>query len=231
MTYQQIRDITYWRYMRECKRLKIEQQGLEDGEFKVYADTVMDEMYRKLNIGDPYVDISITPVSVYTEYALPAGYGGLKGHEITFNSTHIDNLALKPIANQPTSGDLTAGTPNSMSIFLKSDGLYYVYLYPLSAFTGTLRIYYKQINLINAGAGTGADLTEDLPLPSAYYGLLIEGILAQLLPDRISYYYQLLNQAIEDRPIPTVGNIAYNFGGLEDEDYDNGFSKNFNGDC
>jgi hypothetical protein len=218
--------------MREAKRLGIPEDDIGNGEFQVYYEMIREEMMRKLNLSEATTDISVTPVTVYTEYALPAGFGALRGHEIVFGTgTNSYPLKLRSINELPTVGNLTSGTPHSFAIFNKNDGLYYLYLYPLSGFTGTLRIRYKVADAISAGSGAGTDLTKTVPIGQMYIHLLIHGVIGQLIPDLDGVYQTKLQDAIYDRPAPTNGEVDYNFGGLDGEDFDNGFSKNFNGDC
>jgi len=232
MTLADMKGIIDWRYMREAKRRKEEYTELGRGEFKVMYDMVVAEVYKRLSIEDLSTDISITPTTVFTEYALPASYGGYRSHEflITSGGQSARGLEITDINEMPTIGNLISGTPNKLAIYAKSDGLYYAYLYPLSGFTGTLKIKYKRVQEINAGAGAGVDLTDDVEVPRIYQSLVMDGIMAQIYPDMLNYYEAKLDQAIYDRPNPTKGQIAYNFGGLNDDDIDNGFSKNFNGE-
>lgn len=232
MTLADMKGIIDWRYMREAKRRKEEYTELGRGEFKVMYDMVVTEIYKRLSIEDLSTSISITPVTVFTEYALPASFGGYRSHEflITSGGQSARGLEITDINEMPTIGNLISGTPNKLAIYAKSDGLYYAYIYPLSGFTGTLKIRYKRAQDINAGAGAGMDLTGDVDVPRVYQSLVMDGIMAQIYPDMLNYYEAKLDQAIYDRPNPTKGQIAYNFGGLNDDEIDNGFSKNFNGE-
>ena len=231
-TLQNVKDIIMFRYARETKMRQLPEMGLGDGEFTVYYEMVSEEIYKALNINDLSTDISLTPVTVFTEYALPASYGGLKSHQLVMSGSSSNRIGLEIISMEqmPTVGNLVSGQPNRMAIYAKSDGLYYVYLYPLVSVAGTLTIRYKRSMEITDGAGSGADLTKSVEVPRVYQSLLLDGILAQLIPDLEAKYMMKLAQAVQDRPIPNKGEIEYNFGGLEDDDIDNGFSKNFNGE-
>lgn len=237
MTLKDLKGLIDWRYMREAKRRKEEYVELGRGEFKVMYETVVDELYRKLSIEDLSVTISITPVTVFTEYALPSSYGGYRSHEflITSGGQSARGLEIVSMDTIPTLGNLISGTPNKMAIYQKSDGQYYVYLYPLSSFSGSLKIRFKRIQEISEGAsaigGIPIDLSDiDFTVPRTYQALVMDGIMAQIYPDMLPWYEQRLEQAIYERPTPNKGEVAYNFGGLNDDEVDNGFSKNFNGD-
>ncbi len=230
-TLQQLRDIVYFKYIRETKRRGEPEIVFGDGEFKVMYDLIKDEIFKELNISELTQDITLTPVTVYTDYALPAAYGGLVGREIVFTGNSAYQIELKNINEMPTEGNLTSGTPNRMAIFVKNDGLHYVYLYPLAGFSGTLTIRYKVISEISAGGGAAQSLSGNIAVPFIYQFLLIDGIMAQLFPDMSELYYQKLQNAVYYRAVPTKGIVEYSFGGLSDEDFDNGFSKNFNGEC
>lgn len=233
MTLADLKGLIDWRYMREAKRRKEEYVELGKGEFKVMYDTVVDEIYRKLSIQDLSTTISITPVTVFTEYALPASYGGYRSHEflITSGGQSARGLEITSINDMPTIGNLISGTPNRLAIYPKSDGLYYVYLYPLSGFSGSLKINYKRVQGIGVPPNRSVDLADiGFEVPVTYQSLVMDGIMAQIYPDMFAMYQAKLDQAIYERPTPNKGEIAYNFGGLNDEEVDNGFSKNFNGD-
>ena len=231
-TLQQLKDIIYFKYMKECNNRKIPEMEIGDGEFKIYYDIVKDELFKELNIAVAKQEITITAVTSYTEYALDSVYGGLVSHELVLTgSDNIGNgLEIKNYEEMPISGNLTSGTPNRIAIYAKSDGLHYVYLYPLSGYAGTLTIIYKLLSEIEAGAGASADLTKSIAIPLQYQYLLIQGIMAQLFGDLYQVYYANLENAKYYRAVPTKGQIYYSFGGLNDDDIDNGYSKNWNGE-
>jgi hypothetical protein len=218
--------------MKECKKRNIPEDEIGNGEFLIYYETVMEELSSWLNILQTYQDISITPVTVFTEYVLNSDYGFLKSYKVNFGSdASALDLELVDLSQVPTIGNLTSGTPNRISIYPKDDGLHYVYLYPLSGFTGTLRIFYKQLSYISAGGGAGASLAGTSVLADRYFGLLVEGLLAQMFDDKMSIFMIKLQNASYLNATPTKGNIDYSLGGIDDDTPDNGFSKNFNGEC
>ena len=131
-TLQHLRDIVYFKYMVESRRRKEPEIAWGDGEFKVMYDIVKDEIFKELNIAELTTDISLSIVTVYTDYALPSTFGGLISREIVFTGNSAYDIELKNMAEMPTKGSLVSGTPNRMAIFVKNDGLHYVYLYPLA---------------------------------------------------------------------------------------------------
>ena len=173
----------------------------------------MSEILSELNIGELTDNIAISPVTTYTVYPLPSTYGGLKSYEGILSDTSID-LELVDITELPTVGELKQGTPNRLAIFPTTAGLYNLYLYPLSGFTGVISIRYKLIHAIGAGEGAGADLSGNTSLPTQYRNLLIAGIVAQLIPDLENKYRFLLDQAIGYNATPTKGSTEYNLGGF-----------------
>lgn len=219
-------------YNRQCRQRGLQPELIGAGEFKLWYDIITDRIYRDLNIEELTTTISLTPVTVFTEYALPATFGGLRGYELAFSnsSTSMNNLDIVPIGKIPRLGTLATGIPNRMAIYAKSDGLYYVTLYPLVANSGSLRITFKRATEIANSSGTGASLVSSVEVPRPYHNLLLQGLLAQIFPDMIGQFELSMQRAIYDRPIPSKDEITYNLGGLEDEDIDNGFSKNFNGE-
>lgn len=219
-------------YNRQCRQRGLQPEVIGAGEFKLWYDLVADRIYRDLNIEELSTTINLTPVTVFTEYVLPATFGGLRGYQLAFSnsSTAINKLDIVPIGQIPRLGSLATGIPNRMSIYAKSDGKYYVTLYPLVANTGNLFITFKRATEITNSSGTGSSLADAVELPRTYHSLLLQGLLAQIFPDMIGQFELSLQRAIYDRPIPSKDEITYNLGGLEDEDIDNGFSKNFNGE-
>ena len=231
-TLTDLKGIVDFRYIRQAAARKIPETLIGNGEFKVYFDAVKEEIIRELNVSRLSTKIDLTPVTVYTEYALPTTYGGYINHEITFSgvSTKSTGLQLKSYEELPTAGDLTAGTPHNLAIFTKETGLSYVYLYPLVAYTGSLTVHYRYASPISAGGGSNQSMAGTIDLPTNLHQLLIEGILAQIFPDLAPIYYTKLDNMRAYRLIPAKGSISYSFGGLDDDDFDNGFSKNFNGE-
>ncbi len=215
-TILQVYNAVALRYMRECANRKIPQTEIQNGEFKLMYDIVQHEIFRKLNIADADVDIAITPVSVFTEYALPANYGSLRSYECVFSDTKVI-LELKDRSEMFTKGSLAQGTPNAICIYAKSDGLHYVYLNPLSGFTGTLTIRYKLLSDINDGGGAGESLSAATVLPVQFKHLLLHGIMGELLPDMKQQYYVYLQDAVGDRAVPVKATMNYQLG-FDDED-------------
>lgn len=216
-TIQEVYNAVTFRYMRETAARKMPQTEIQNGEFKLMYDIVVQEIFRKLNISDITTEIAITPVTVLTEYALPSSYGGLRSYECTFNDTKV-NLELVDINELPTAGDLTQGTPTKIAIYVKSDGLSYVYLSPLSGFTGTLKVRYKYVKEIEDGAGSGLGLTAATEMPRIYEHLLIHGIMGELISDMKEQYYVYLKDAIGDRTTPVKATMNYNLGFDEEGD-------------
>lgn len=217
MTKSELKGIVEFRYMRESARLKQPTFKVTAGEFILYYEATMAEIFSALSIGEATQDIAITPVTVYTEYDLDAAYGGLRNFEIVFTGEEagLARLELTPIEEMPTVGDnLTSGTPNRIAIFPSDDSLYHVYLYPLSGFTGTLRIRYKLLSGLSPSLGSASSLNGEVYIPSQYQNLLIMGILSQLLPEFESKYRFLLDEALLYNATPSKGNIEYNLGGF-----------------
>jgi len=220
-------------YNRQCRMRGMQPEIIGDGEFYLFYNIVIDQLYRDLNIEEITTTISLTPVTVFTEYVLPASYGMLRGYELTFSNdaTSMNNLDIVPIGQIPRLGNLVQGVPTKMAIYAKSDGKYYVSLYPLAGNSGTLRITYKRIaEIADIDNGTSTTITGDIELPRVYHHLLLKGVLAQVFPDLQAEFQFAVRQAIYDRPDPSKGGFTYNLGGLDDEDIDNGYSKNFNGE-
>lgn len=233
-TIQEVRDIVYWRYLRECKMRGLKPMHLKDGEFKVYYDTILEEMFQELNISvQETVELALTPVTTYTTYTLGDSFGGLVDHEIIYtDSTYSSHpLEIVQMGDLPTTGSLTSGFPNRMAIF-EDDGVYKVYLYPLASKAGTLTVRFKKTIVIEAGAGSGADLTKDCVVPKPYQSVMILGLLSLLLPNtEFEGKYEMGKQKkLEQRPIPNKGRTEYSLGGFDDEDIDRGFSKNWLGE-
>lgn len=232
MTLKSFRDIVIVKYMAECRRRGVPELEIGNGEFKVYYDLVMNEITTALRIQYTTQDITLTAVTVYTEYALNSSFGGLVNYELVVPSGGQPQFPeFKDISEMPTAGDLTAGSPNSIAIFPKGDGLHYVYLYPLVSVAGTLRIRYKLNFAVSNGATSDYDLTaEDLILPNEYFDLMLTGMMYQLFPDTYPVFKAKLLEAPHYSPTPTKGFISYSLGGYDDDTPDNGFSKNFNGE-
>ena len=109
--------------------------------------------------------------------------------------------------------------------------MHYVYLYPLVNTAGELDVRYKVTTEITAGQGRGYDLSSvNIEMPFQYQPLLIDGIMGQLFPDMQEIYYQKLERAKYYRATPVKGATAYNLGGFDGDSFDNGLSKNFNGE-
>lgn len=216
-TIQAVYDAVRLRYMRETTARQIPQTEIGDGEFKLMYDIVQHELFRKLNISDAQADIAITPVSEFTEYALPSTYGGLRSYQLSFNNSST-SLELKDRTELPLSGNLAQGTPNRIAIYAKGDGLHYVYLYPLSGFTGTLTVRYKLLSDINDGGGANEALTVSTVLPVQYKHLLLHGIMGELIPEMKAQYYEYLQDAIGDRAVPVKATTNYNLGFDEEGD-------------
>jgi hypothetical protein len=214
MTLLELKGLVDFRYARESERLQQPTYIVEHGEFKLYHDTIMNEILSELNINELSENIAITPVTTYTVYPLPSVYGGLKGYECVFNDSLI-SLELVDISEVPTVGDLTQGTPTKLAIFPTTAGLYNAYLYPLSGFTGVLSIRYKLLHAISAGEGVEASLTGNLNLPAQYVNLLITGILSMLMPEFEPKYRYMLDNAPLLNAVPTQGSTDYNLGGYE----------------
>ena len=218
MTIKELKGLVDFRYMRESAKLGKTVLKLDSGEFLMYFDLIWSEMLNEIGVLESTTDIVITSVDVYTDYALPTSYGGLRQYEIIFTDeiSGLARLKLVEISEVPTLGDnLTSGTPNKIAIFPKNDGLYYVYLYPLSGFAGTLRIRYKLISdvLAGVGAGDGTDMDKTIAIPQQYKGTLIMGCLSMLLPEFDGRYREMLANAIYLNAQPTKGHTEYNLGG------------------
>jgi hypothetical protein len=214
-TIQEVYNAVKLRYMRECNTRKVPQTEISNGEFKLMYDIIQHEIFRKLNITDADIDIAITPVSVFTEYALPSNFGSLRSYECVFSNTKVD-LELKDRTEMPTGGSLAQGTPNRISIYPKSDGLHYVYLYPVSGFTGTLTVRYKLLTDINDGGGANEDLSKSTVLPIQYKHLLLHGIMGELFSDMKPAYYAYIDDANGDRAVPVKPTTNYQLGFDED---------------
>ena len=214
-TIQKVYDAVKLRYMRESAVRKVPQTEIGDGEFKLMYDVVQHEIFRKLNITDAETEIAITPVSVFTEYALPATFGGLRSFDLSFNDTQTQ-LELKDRTELTTSGNLVQGTPTKIAIYAKADGLHYAYLSPVSGFTGTLTIRYKLLSDINDGGGANEDLSVATILPVQYKHLLLHGIMAELFSDMKQIYYGYLQDAVGDRAVPVKAVTNYQLGFDED---------------
>jgi hypothetical protein len=203
MTLLELKGLVDFRYA-ESERLQQPTYIVEHGEFKLYHDTIMNEILSELNINELSENIAITPVTTYTVY----------GYECVFNDSLI-SLELVDISEVPTVGDLTQGTPTKLAIFPTTAGLYNAYLYPLSGFTGVLSIRYKLLHAISAGEGVEASLTGNLNLPAQYVNLLITGILSMLMPEFEPKYRYMLDNAPLLNAVPTQGSTDYNLGGYE----------------
>jgi hypothetical protein len=217
MTLAELKGLVDFRYMRESAKLDKDTLKFDSGEFVLYYNTIMQEIFSELNISETTQDIAITPVTVYTTYALSSTYGQLRNFELVYTGEEagISRLTLTPMEEMPTVGDnLVSGTPNRLAIFSSNDGLSYVYLYPLSGFTGTLRLRYKINSDISAGVGAGGDLTASVPLPVQYKNLLISGILSMLLPEFVQEYRFKLSNAPYLDSTPSKGSIDYSLGGF-----------------
>ena len=229
---QNLRDIVYFLYQRQCRVRNIPEIEIGNGEFKIYFDMAWERIARELNVTRLFTTLTLIPVTVYTEYALPATYGGYISHELTLTGANSvgSKLSLQHFEEMPTSGDLVSGTPNRFAIYTKNDGLSYVYLYPLTGFNGELKVWFKYQPEISDGAGAGATLaTINFEVPRDLQRLLINGILAELFPDMQPKWEMDLENAKYSRTIPTKGEISYNLGGLDDDDPDHGYSKNWEG--
>lgn len=229
-----VKALTDAMYNRECRNRGIPPTKIGNGEFILWYELVVERIVRELNIQELSTSIVLTPVTVYTDYVLPTSFGGLLGYEFLIsgssNSTK-SGLEIVPMALMPTLGNLISGTPNRMAIFPKADARFYVYLYPLTSVSGTLKINYKRsMEITDQTLGAGGSLAGAVEIARPYQHLIIRGIMAEIFPDKMPEYMMLLSQARYDRAVPNNGEIFYNLGGLEDDDIDNGYSKNFNGD-
>ena len=229
---QGLRDIVYFLYLRQCRLRKISEITIGNGEFKVYFDLVWERIARELSVTRLSTTLSLTPVTVYTEYALPASYGGYISHELTLTGANAvgSKLDLQHFEEMPTAGNLVSGTPDRFAIYTKDDGLSYAYLYPLTGFAGEFKLWFKYQPAINNPLGAGATLgTVNFEVPRDLQRLLINGILAELFIDLMPKWEFDLEQAKYHRTIPTKGEVSYNFGGLDDDEPDHGYSKNWEG--
>ena len=233
---QGLRDIVYFLYLRQCRVRNIPEIKIGNGEFQVYHQMAWERIARELNVSRLSTTLTLTPVTVYTEYVLPASYGGYISHELTLTGSNTvgSKLDLMHFEEMPTAGNLVSGTPNRFAIYIKDDGLSYVYLYPLTGFAGEFKLWYKNQPEIANGAGAGATLgtgigANTFDVPRDLQRLLINGILAELFPDLMQKWEIDLDNARYLRTTPTKGEISYNLGGLDDDDPDHGYSKNFEG--
>lgn len=233
MTQSVLRDMVYWKYLRECNARKIDPIELAPREFLSFYEIVLQEIMQELNVYDNTKEISITPVTVFTEYEIGDNFGGLRGYELLLtggsNAYYPDFVDISEL---PTTGSLVSGTPNKFAIYAKSDGLYYTYLYPLPSVAGTFKIRYKMVPSISAPTGVTPNLAAlSISVPSAFVPLLIDGILANLLTDMKQKWKVRLANSRSLRPNLSKGNLSYNLGGLDEDEPDNGYSKNWNGIC
>lgn len=230
-TVEQLKGLFDAQYNRECRRRGVQPEFITNGEFSLWYYIVTNRIFEELNVQELTTYITLTPVTVFTEYEIGSGFGGLRGYELAFSdgSTPITKLDIVEYAQIPKLGQLAVGIPNKMSIYAKADGKYYVALYPLVGNAGELAITYKRVIEIPNGAGTSADLDYDVEMPRVWHPLLLRGLMAQAFPDLEDRFEILLRDSVNKRPNPSKDEITYNLGGFEDEDIDNGYSKNFNG--
>ena len=216
-TMQEVFNAVKIKNMRECERRKIPEGHIGNGEFYLFYDLVVDEIHRALNIVDITTEIAVTPVTVFTEYALPSTYGAFRSARLIFSDTQTD-LVLVDINEIPYAGTPAQGTPTRLAIYTKIDGLSYATLSPVSGFTGTLHVRHKYITPIRAGNEAGADLSPSITIPKQYTHLLLHGIMAQLFPDMEQKYYTLLGDASKDRSTPVKATTNYQLGFDEEGD-------------
>ena len=217
MTLQELKGLIDYRYTRESAKLGQEQKRVEAGEFTLFYEIVLQEILEELSLNESTQEIAISAVTVFTEYALNGGYSALRNYQLIFTGEDATSpmLELTPMDEMPTAGVLVAGTPNRISIYPKDDGLYYVYLHPLSAYAGTLTIRYKTITAITAGGGNDASLTGSVPLNTKYNNLIQLGILSMLMPEFQAEYMARLDHFKGGHDAtPTKGNIDYSLGGF-----------------
>ena len=210
-TLQDVYDAVEIKYARECSNRKIPQTEIGHGEFVLMYEIVQHEIFRKLNITDTETEIAITPVSVFTEYALPSNYGSLRSFDLSISGSNV-GLELRDRTELNTSGNLIQGSPTKIAIYAKPDGLHYAYLSPISGFTATLTIRYKVLTDIAKGLGAEADLTTVTTLPMQYKHLLLHGIMGELLTDMKAQYYIYLQDAVGDRAVPVKATMNYQLG-------------------
>lgn len=206
-------------YRQQCSLRKLPQQSLADGVFRLFFDLVWADMAHELNIQDTTQDITLTPVSVYTVYDLSENFGGLRDSEViaTDGSVLCTQLQLKNIDEVTTLGNLVSGTPNSISIIKKNgSNIYQAYLYPLTAFGGTLRIRFKYVPVIYAGASAVSVGDANLAIPNIFLDVLFDGIMAKLFPDMEAVYRDRLERKKSARAIPVKPTTNYELGGFDE---------------
>jgi hypothetical protein len=216
-TLQEVFNALKIKQMAECTRRKIEEPEIGDGEFLLYYDLVIDEIHRELNIVDVTTEIAVTPVTVFTEYALPVTYGAFRSAKLIFSETETE-LELVDFNEIPFAGTPAQGTPTKIAIYQKTDGLSYATLSPVSGFTGTLHIRHKYITPINAGGGASPTMTTALSIPNQYKALLLHGLMGQLFPDMEQKFYAFLEKAKGDRSTPVKATTNYELG-FDEENY------------
>lgn len=231
-TVEQLKGLFDAQYNRECRRRGVTPEFITNGEFSMWYYIVANRIYEETNLANTTTYINLTPVTVFTEYEIGAGFGGLAGYELAFSDSAVSNNKLEIVDESaiPHLGNLEVGIPRKMAIYAKADGSYYVTLYPLVSNTGQLKITYKRVIEIPNGSGTNTDLDFDVDLPRVWHPLLLRGLMAQAFPDLEDKFEAWLRTSIHKRPNPKNDSMHYNFGGLDDEEIDNGFSKNFNGE-
>lgn len=218
-TLDQLRNVWELQYKIQCELRGKKEQTIQDNTFRVMYDLAYNELAIELNILDSYIDVPLTPVTAYTVYSLGANFGGLRGYELVSNDDSVirDYLELKNIDELPTTGSLRTGMPDSYAIFKGTTNQnWYLYLYPLVNFTGSIRIRYKYIPLV---ATTGIlDIgTLSVVIPDIYVNILLDGIMAQVFPDMRGVFLEKINRAILYRANPVKSNFEYELGGFSDE--------------
>lgn len=219
-TLDQLRNAFEIQYRQQCKLRGIKEDTVQDNTFRLFYELVYNELSIELAIIDSYADVNITPVSVYTEYALPASYGGLRGIELFASDGAVINsdLETKSIHELPTLGTLCQGTPESFAIFKStSNQTWLLYLYPLANFTGSARIRFKYVPLISATASLDIG-TINIVIPDIYVMIMLDGIMAQFFPDMRGIFESKINRARLYRANPVKSNFEYELGGYQEDE-------------
>lgn len=213
-TLSALRDAWDIQYKQQCLLRNTPEVTIPDNTFKLYFDMTMVEMSAELGITDAIADLSITPVTVYTVYDLGYNFGGLRSTEIIATNGEVitSDLELKYITEVPTVGSLIQGTPSSISIFKNSsDQKFSAYLYPLSGFTGTLRIRYKYIPIISQSPLSSLGATT-LTIPDTYIPTLLDGIMSKVFFDMYDMFRAKLERMRLMRATPVKPSLEYNLG-------------------
>lgn len=146
MTTQELRGQFDFYYGLEANKRKLPQIDFTDQQFLLMYSNAMVEVSDRLKMLRDFVTISITPVTVFTEYTLAQDYGGFIKAEL-FDAGGNKIGDLEEGAYEDISTATNNATAKPMKVIVYADGLTYkMVLSPNANFTGSVKLHYLKVS-------------------------------------------------------------------------------------